>query len=110
MQVPLSSPDIAEKDIKAVLGVMKTRFLSIGSRVVESEKRVASFTGTRYTVAVNNETSELHLIIRGMGFGEGDVVVTTPFSFIALSNCILFERARLLFAKEYSNFYERRID
>ncbi len=97
MKVPLSSPDIIEKDIEAVVGVMKTRFLSIGPKVVEFEKKMSSFSGTKYAVAVNSGTSALHLIIRGMGIGEGDVVVTTPFSFIASSNCILFERARPLF-------------
>ena len=97
MQVPLSSPDIIEKDIEAVVGVMKTRFLSIGPKVVEFEKRMGSFAGTKYAVAVNSGTSALHLIIRGMGIGERDVVVTTPFSFIASANCILFERARPLF-------------
>ena len=97
VQVPLSSPDIVEKDIEAVVGVMKTRFLSIGPKVLEFEKRMGSFTGTKYAVAVNSGTSALHLIVRGMGIGEGDVVITTPFSFIASSNCILFERARPLF-------------
>ena len=97
MQVPLSSPDIVEKDIKAVLGVMKTRYLSIGPKVVEFEKRMSEYTGVKYAVAVNSGTSALHLIIRGMGIGEGDVVITTPFSFIASANCILFERTRPLF-------------
>ena len=97
MKVSLSSPDIVEKDIEAVVGVMKTRFLSIGPKVVEFEKRIGSFTGTKYAVAVNSGTSALHLIIRGMEIGEGDVVITTPFSFIASSNCILFERGRPLF-------------
>jgi perosamine synthetase len=95
--VPLSSPDIVEKDIEAVVGVMKTRFLSIGPKVVEFEERMSEYVGTKYAVAVNSGTSALHLIIRGMGIGEGDVVITTPFSFIASSNCILFEGARPLF-------------
>jgi len=97
VQVPLSSPDIIDKDIEAVVGVMNTRFLSIGPKVVEFEKRIGSFAGTKYAVAVNSGTSALHLIIRGMGIGEGDVVITTPFSFIASSNCILFEGASPLF-------------
>ena len=97
MLVPLSSPDIVEKDIEAVVRVMKTRFLSIGPKVVEFEKRMGSYSGTKYAVAVNSGTSALHLIIRGIGIGEGDVVITTPFSYIASSNCILFERARPLF-------------
>ena len=105
--MPLSSPDIVEKGIEAVVKVMKTRFLNIGPKVVEFEKRMSEYAGVKYAVAVNSGTSVLHLIIRSMEVGEGDVVITTPFSFIASSNCILFERARPLFAKEYSNFYER---
>jgi len=97
MKVPLSSPDIVEKDIEAVVSVMKTRFLSIGPKVLEFEKRIGSYAGTRYAVAVNSGTSALHLIIRGMGIEEGDGVITTPFSFIASSNCILFEKGRPLF-------------
>jgi len=97
IRVPLSSPDIIEKDIEAVVGVMKTRFLSIGPKVVEFEKRMSEYAGVKYAVAVNSGTSALHLIIRGTGIGEGDVVITTPFSFIASSNCILFEGAKPLF-------------
>ena len=96
-KVPLSSPDIIEKDIEAVVGVMKTRFLSIGPKVVEFEKKMGNFAGTKHAVVVNSGTSALHLIIRGLGIAEGDTVITTPFSFIASANCILFERARPLF-------------
>jgi perosamine synthetase len=97
MQIPLSSPDIVKKDIKSVVEVLRTRFLSTGPKVVEFEKRIREYAGTKYAVAVNSGTSALHLIIKGMGFGEGDVVITTPFSFVASSNCILFERAVPLF-------------
>ena len=97
VKIPLSSPDIVEKDIEAVVEVMKTRYLSIGPKVVEFEKRMSEYAGVKYAVAVNSGTSALHLIIRGMGIEEGDVVITTPFSFIASSNCILFERAMPLF-------------
>jgi len=97
IKVPLSSPDIIEKDIEAVVGVMKTRFLSIGPKIVEFEKRMNEYAGVKYTVAVNSGTSALHLIIRGMGIKEGDKVLTTPFSFISSSNCILFEKAQPLF-------------
>ena len=96
-KVPLSNPDIIDKDIEAVLGVMKTRFLSIGPKVVEFEKRMSEYAGVKYAVAVNSGTSALHLIIRGMGIKEGDKVLTTPFSFISSSNCILFEKATPLF-------------
>jgi perosamine synthetase len=110
MLVSLPNPDIVEKDIEAVVKVMKTRFLSIGPKVVEFERRISEYAGIKYSVAVNGGISFLYLTIRGMEIGEGDVVITTPFSFIASSNCILFEGARDLFAKEYSNFYERCIN
>ena len=97
MQIPLSSPDIVKKDIIAVVEVLRTRFLSTGPKVVEFEKKIREYAGTKYAVAVNSGTSALHLIIKGMGLGEGDVVITTPFSFVASSNCILFERAVPLF-------------
>ena len=97
VQVPLSSPDIDEKDIQGVINVLKSRFLSIGPKILEFEEKMAEYVGRKHTVAVNSGTSALHLIVKGLGIGEGDLVITTPFSFIASSNCILFERAEPLF-------------
>jgi perosamine synthetase len=97
MQVPLSSPDIDEKDIQGVINVLKSRFLSIGPKIVEFEEKMAEYMGRKYTVAVNSGTSALHLMVRSLGLGEGDLVITTPFSFIASSNCLLFERAIPIF-------------
>lgn len=96
-KVPLSSPDIIEKDIKEVVNVLNTRFLSIGPRIQEFEERMCKYIGVKCAVAVNSGTSALHLIIRGLGIKEKDKVITTPFSFIASSNCILFEKAEPLF-------------
>ena len=95
--IPLSSPDIVKKDIEAVVGVMKSRYLSNGPKLTKFEKIIREYVGVKYSVAVNSGTSALHLIIKSMGLTEGDVVITTPFSFISSSNCILFERARPLF-------------
>jgi perosamine synthetase len=93
MLVPLSSPDIIDEDIEAVVGVMKSRYLSIGPKIVKFEKKMAEYMDRKYAVAVNSGTSALHLIVRSLGIGEGDLVITTPFSFIASSNCLLFEKA-----------------
>ncbi|MEK7658884.1 MAG: DegT/DnrJ/EryC1/StrS family aminotransferase [Patescibacteria group bacterium] len=95
--IPLSKPDITDKEKKAVLGVLKTSCLSLGKKYKEFEKIMAEFAGVKYAVAVNSGTSGLHLIIRAMGINEGDEVITTPFSFIASSNCILFEGAKPVF-------------
>lgn len=96
--IPLSKPDITEKEKKAVLEVLNTSHLSLGKKYLEFEKKVADFAGVKYAVAVNSGTSGLHLIIKAMGIGRGDEVITTPFSFISSSNCILFEGAKPVFA------------
>ena len=96
-KIPLSKPDITEKEKKAVLGVLETSRLSLGKKYLEFEKLIAKFVGVKYAVAVNSGTSGLHLIVRALGIGRGDEVITTPFSFIASSNCILFEGAKPIF-------------
>jgi len=97
MQIPLSQPDITNLERKAVLGVLKTSRLSLGPKLEEFEKVMADYLGVKYAVAVNSGTSALHLIVRALNIGEGDEVITTPFSFIASSNCILFEKAKPVF-------------
>jgi len=95
--IPLSSPDITELEISYVTGVLKTPHLSLGPKLAEFEDRMAEFTGVKYAVAVNSGTSALHLIVRALGIKDGDEVITTPFSFIASANCVLFERAKPVF-------------
>jgi perosamine synthetase len=96
-KIPLSKPDITDKEIRAVEDVLKTSYLSLGKKYLEFEKILAKYVGVKYTVAVNSGTSGLHLIIRALRIGEGDEVITTPFSFIASSNCVLFEGAKPVF-------------
>ena len=97
MNIPLSSPDITEKDVTAVLDVLRTPHLSLGPKLPEFEKEFARYIGVKYAIAVNSGTSGLHLCVRGLEIKDGDEVITTPFSFIASSNCILFERATPVF-------------
>ncbi|MFH1304870.1 MAG: DegT/DnrJ/EryC1/StrS family aminotransferase [Candidatus Omnitrophota bacterium] len=98
MQIPLSRSDITEKEKKAVLEVLESPYLALGPKLVEFEERLADYTGVKYAVCVNSGTSALHLIIRALGIEENDEVITTPFSFIASANCILFEKAKPVFA------------
>ncbi|MDP2641187.1 MAG: DegT/DnrJ/EryC1/StrS family aminotransferase [Candidatus Yanofskybacteria bacterium] len=98
MNIPLSAPDITDKERKAVLEVLKTPFLSLGPKQKEFEELATSIAGRKYAVAVNSGTSGLHLIVRALGIKKGDEVITSPFSFIASSNCILFEGAKPVFA------------
>jgi len=97
MEIPLARPDITDAEIEAVVEVLKTSYLALGPKLKEFENAIADYAGVRYAVAVNSGTSALHLIIRALGIGEGDQVITTPFSFVSSSNCILFERAKPIF-------------
>ena len=97
MNVPLSRPDITDLEVAAVEQALRSPFLSMGSEVERFEAAIATYVGSRFGIAVNSGTSGLHLLIRAFGIGEGDEVITTPFSFVASSNCILYERARPAF-------------
>ncbi len=95
--IPLASPDLTEKSRELVMEVMRSNSLSFGPKLGEFEKAGASYAGRKYGIAVNSGTSALHLIIKTLGIADGDQVITTPFSFIASANCMLFERAQPLF-------------
>jgi len=96
-KIPLSMPDITDSEIALVTSVLRTPVLSLGPKLKEFESAVERFVGVKYAVALNSATSALHLIIRALGIGRDDEVITTPFSFISSSNCILFEGAKPVF-------------
>jgi len=93
MTIPMSSPDINDQDRKAVWDVINTPLLSMGPKVLKFEDAVRDFVGTKHAIAVNSGTAGLHTIIRAEDIRDGDLVITTPFSFVASTNAILFERA-----------------
>jgi perosamine synthetase len=97
MEIPLSRPDISQAERDAVLEVLQTPNLSLGPKLPEFERLFAEYIGSRYAVALNSGTSALHLCMRAIGLQPGDEVITTPFSFIASSNCILFEAGKPVF-------------
>ncbi|NIR50229.1 DegT/DnrJ/EryC1/StrS family aminotransferase [candidate division KSB1 bacterium] len=96
-QIPLARPDITEREIRSILEVMQTPYLSLGPKLVEFEEKFSDYVGVRHAIAVNSGTSGLHLAIKSLNIGQADAVITTPFSFIASANCILFERATPIF-------------
>src|SRR3989344_7966554 len=96
-KIPLAKPDITDKEKEAVMEVLNSLSLSLGKKYQEFENMLAEFSGVKYAVAVNSGTSALHLIVRALGIGKGDEVITTPFSFIASSNCMLYEGAKPVF-------------
>ena len=97
MRVPMSEPDITAAERAAVEDVLLTPTLALGPRLTLFERKMAGFVGTRHGIGVSSGTAGLHLAMIAAGVEEGDLVLTTPFSFVASANCILYRRARPLF-------------
>lgn len=81
---------IDEKDIGAVKEVLSSDFLTCGPKIPELEKRICEVTGAKYAVAVSNGTAALHVACLATGIGTGDEVITTPITFAASANCVLY--------------------
>lgn len=92
MKIPLSAPDITEKEIEAVTEVLRSPRLSLGPKLGEFERKFAEYIGAKHAIAVNSGTSGLHLCVNALGLKAGDEVITTPFSFVASANVLLFEK------------------
>jgi perosamine synthetase len=90
--IPLSSPDINEDDVRLVNDVLRSRYLASGPTTEQFEKEVAERFGARFAVAVSSGTAALHLGIIAAGVSDGDFVITSPYSFVASANAILYER------------------
>src|SRR5215471_10464480 len=95
--IPLSQPDITQREIDAVVEVLHTPTLSIGPRVIEFEEKVAHAVGRRHAIAVSSGTAGLHCAMIAAGIKPGDEVITTPFSFVASANCVLYVDAKPVF-------------
>jgi perosamine synthetase len=96
--IPLARPVLGEAEEHAVLDVLRSRQLSLGPHVPAFEEAFAARLGVAHASAVSSGTAALHLALRAVGVGEGDEVVTSPFSFVASANVILYERATPVFA------------
>ena len=97
MQIQMSSPDITDAEREAVAEVLQSPNLSMGSRIQKFEAAFQDYLGIRHAIGVSSGTAGLHLCVRAAGIDQGDLVITTPFSFVASSNVILFERAIPIF-------------
>lgn len=95
--VPLAQADLGEVERERLLSVFDSGRLALGPEVRRFEESFAKAVGSRFAVAVNSGTSGLHLAVRALGIGSGDEVITSPFSFVASANCLLFEGARPVF-------------
>ncbi len=96
--IPLAQPVLGEAEEQAVLEVLRSGQLSLGPQVPEFERAFAEQVGARHASAVSSGTAALHLALRAVGVTEGDEVVTSPFSFVASANAIVYERATPVFA------------
>ena len=88
--IPYGRQDINQDDIDAVVEVLKSDFLTQGPKVPEFEAKVADYCGAKYGIAVNSATSALHIACMALEIGPGDIVWTSPISFVASANCVLY--------------------
>ena len=90
MTIPYGKQTISEADIQAVVSVLQSDFLTQGSRVPAFEQALADYCGAQHAVAVCNATAALHLACLALGLGPGDLLWTTPTTFVASANCALY--------------------
>jgi perosamine synthetase len=95
--IPLARPEIGEREEELVLEVLRSGALSLGPMLEGFERALAGWLGVGDAVAVSSGTAALHLGVRALGWGLGDEVVTSPLSFVASANCLLYEGATPVF-------------
>ena len=88
--IPYGRQDISEADIQAVVDVLRSDFITQGPAIPAFEQAVATYCGTKHAVAVNSATSALHIACLALGVGPGDLVWTSPITFVASANCALY--------------------
>jgi perosamine synthetase len=95
--IPAARPVIGEREEELVLDVLRSGHLSLGPRLAEFEQAFGARLGVEHASAVSSGTAGLHLAVRAQGIEQGDEVITTPFSFVASANCVVYEKARPVF-------------
>lgn len=96
---------IDEKDIQAVVDVLKSDFLTCGPKITELEDKLCKLTGAKYAVVCSNDTAALHIACMAAGVQEGDEVITTPITFLASANCAVYCGGTPVFADIDENTY-----
>ena len=91
--IPLARPDIGPRELELVTQVLSGDSLAMGPFTEQFERGIAEVAGRAHAVACASGTAGLHMAVRALGIGDGDEVITTPFSFVASANCLLYERA-----------------
>jgi perosamine synthetase len=96
-QIQLAQPEIGAREEELVASVLRSGRLSLGPMGERFERELAAWLGVEDAVAVSSGTTALHLGVRALGWGPGDEVLTSPFSFVASANCLLYEGAKPVF-------------
>jgi len=97
-RIPIAKPIIGDEEIEAVIRVLKSGILAHGSEVEGFEKEFSEYIGVKHAIAVVNGTVALDLALKAIGIRPGDEVITTPFTFIATANAVLYQGAKPVFA------------
>jgi perosamine synthetase len=97
--IPLARPELGEREEELLLEVIRSGALSLGPKLDQFEQAFSEWLGDVQSVAVSSGTTALHLGVRALGWGEGDQVLTSPFSFVATANCLLYEGAEPVFCE-----------
>lgn len=97
-QMPLAKPDLSGREAELVAEVIASGRLSLGPMQEQFERDFAGWLGVPDAVAVSSGTAALHLCVRALGWDRGDQVITTPFTFVASANCLLYEGVEPVFA------------
>jgi UDP-4-amino-4,6-dideoxy-N-acetyl-beta-L-altrosamine transaminase len=108
--IPYGRQSISEADIAAVIQVLKSDYLTQGPAVPQFENAIAQYCGVKHAVAVNSATSALHIACLALGVGKGDIVWTSPISFVASANCALYCGAEVDFIDIDPHTYNLSID
>ena len=97
-KIPYGRQNIDQNDIDAVVSTLQSDYLTQGPKVREFEVKFANYVGAKYSVAVNNATSGLHLSVLSLGVKKGDIVITSPITFAASANCVRYANGEVWFA------------
>jgi perosamine synthetase len=97
MKIPYGKQSISNDDIEKVTSVLKSEYLTTGPTISEFESQFAKYVGAKYAIAVSSGTAALHLAAQSLGVSAGSEVITTPMSFAATSNCVLYNSGRPVF-------------
>jgi perosamine synthetase len=103
--IPIAKPIISDEEVEEVVKVLKSGFIAQGPKVAEFEEKFAEYVGVEYAVASSSGTTALHLALLAAGVKSGDEVITTPFTFAATGNSVLYTGAKPVFVDIDKNTY-----